>query len=105
MSEDFIDIKIYSFDVFIIERTVCAIMHKIECSDSKKIIGPIPIPTRRKYFTVNRSPHVNKNSREHFGLFSHIRLIRISGFSKSLINALSEVNLPSGVEVRIKVIN
>ena len=65
--------------------------------------GPIPLPTNKKIFTVLRSPHVNKKSREQFQLCSYKRLLDIYSSSSKTIDALMKLELPSGVEVEIKV--
>ena len=64
--------------------------------------GPIPLPTNKKIFTVLRSPHVNKKSREQFELNSYKRLLDIYSTSTSTVDALMKLELPSGVEVEIK---
>jgi small subunit ribosomal protein S10 len=65
--------------------------------------GPIPLPTNKKIFTVLRSPHVNKKAREQFQLCSYKRLLDIYSTSAKTIDALMKLELPSGVEVEIKV--
>ena len=67
------------------------------------VTGPIPLPTHKKIFTVLRSPHVNKKSREQFQLSSYKRLLDIYSSSSKTIDALMKLELPSGVEVEIKV--
>jgi small subunit ribosomal protein S10 len=67
------------------------------------VTGPIPLPTHKKIFTVLRSPHVNKKSREQFKLHSYKRLLDIYSSSSKTIDALMKLELPSGVEVEIKV--
>ena len=67
------------------------------------VTGPIPLPTKKKIFTVLKSPHVNKKSREQFQLFSYKRLLDIYSSSSKTIDALMKLELPSGVEVEIKV--
>jgi small subunit ribosomal protein S10 len=67
------------------------------------LTGPIPLPTHKKIFTVLRSPHVNKKSREQFQLSSYKRLLDIYSSSSKTIDALMKLELPSGVEVEIKV--
>ena len=68
-----------------------------------QVKGPIPLPTHKKIFTVLRSPHVNKKSREQFQLSSYKRLLDIYSSSSKTIDALMKLELPSGVEVEIKV--
>ncbi len=69
-----------------------------------KIAGPVPLPTVRRRFTVIRSPHVNKDSREHFELRMHKRLVDIVEPSSKTMDVLQRLNVPNGVEVRVKVI-
>ena len=68
-----------------------------------QVKGPIPLPTHKKIFTVLRSPHVNKKSREQFKLSAYKRLLDIYSSSSKTIDALMKLELPSGVEVEIKV--
>jgi small subunit ribosomal protein S10 len=65
--------------------------------------GPIPLPTHKRIFTVNRSTFVNKKSREQFELNAHKRLLDIYSTTAKTIDALMKLELPSGVEVEIKV--
>jgi len=71
-------------------------------STGVQIIGPIPLPTKKQIYTVLRSPHVNKKSREQFQLCTHKRLIDILEPTTRTVDALSRLNLPSGVEVEMK---
>ena len=64
--------------------------------------GPIPLPTDKEKYTVLRSPHVNKKSREQFQLCTYKRLVDIYSTSTKTIDALMKLELPSGVEVQIK---
>nr|YP_009369921.1 30S ribosomal protein S10 [Boldia erythrosiphon]ARO90609.1 30S ribosomal protein S10 [Boldia erythrosiphon] len=65
-------------------------------------IGPIPLPTKRRIYCVLRSPHVDKDSREHFEIRSHRRIIDIYQPSSQTIDALMKLNLPSGVDIEVK---
>jgi small subunit ribosomal protein S10 len=67
------------------------------------VSGPIPLPTDKKIFTVLRSPHVNKKAREQFELSSYKRLMDIYSSSTKTVDALMKLELPSGVDVEIKV--
>ncbi|MDP6419118.1 MAG: 30S ribosomal protein S10 [Candidatus Krumholzibacteria bacterium] len=67
-----------------------------------EISGPIPLPTRRCLYTVLRSPHVNKKSREQFEMRTHKRLIEITKSSPQTLEALSKLDLPAGVDIEIK---
>jgi small subunit ribosomal protein S10 len=66
------------------------------------VAGPIPLPTRIKRFCVIRSPHVDKDSREHFEIRTHKRLIDILEPTPKTIDALTRLNLPAGVDISIK---
>ena len=68
-----------------------------------RVAGPIPLPTRRQRWTVLRSPHIDKKSREQFELRTHKRLIDIVDSRPQTIDALTKLDLPAGVDVEIKV--
>ena len=68
-----------------------------------KVAGPVPLPTRIERFTVLRSPHVDKKSREQFEIRTHKRIIYITEPTAKTVDALSKLNMPAGVEIRIKV--
>ena len=72
-------------------------------STGARVNGPIPLPTNKKIFTVNRSTFVNKKAREQFELNSYCRLLDIYESSQKTVDALMKLELPSGVEVEIKV--
>jgi len=67
-----------------------------------EISGPIPLPTKKSIYTVLRSPHVDKKSREQFQICVHKRLIDITGPTSQTIDALSKLDLPAGVNIEIK---
>ena len=81
--------------------------HKLVDKSAEKIVavisGPIPLPTHKRIFTVNRSTFVNKKSREQFQLSDYKRLIDIYSSTAKTVDALMKLELPSGVEVEIKV--
>ena len=66
------------------------------------VSGPVPLPTRRRLYCVLRSPHVNKNSMEHFQLLTHQRLIDVKSPSAQTIDALMQLDLPAGVDIEVK---
>jgi small subunit ribosomal protein S10 len=68
-----------------------------------KIVGPIPLPIKKRIFTVIRSPHIDKASREQFEMRTHKRLIDIFEHTPQTIDSLMKLDLPAGVEVEIKV--
>ena len=67
-----------------------------------RVIGPIPLPTRRSVYTVLRSPHVNKKSREQFEIRTHKRLLDIIDPTPQTVDALMKLDLAAGVDVEIK---
>ena len=71
-------------------------------SGNTKAIGPIPLPTKRRIYCVLRSPHVDKDSREHFETRTHRRIIDIYSPSAKTIDALMKLDLPSGVDIEVK---
>lgn len=66
------------------------------------VLGPVPLPTKRELYTVLRSPHVDKKSREQFELKTHKRLLDIVDATSKTIDALRKLDLPAGVDVEIK---
>jgi small subunit ribosomal protein S10 len=67
------------------------------------ISGPIPLPTTRRFYTVLRSPHIDKKSREQFEIRTHKRLIDITNSTQKTLDALMDLDLPGGVDISIKV--
>ena len=96
-----IRIKLQSYDHNLVDKSAEKIVKTVR-STGAVVTGPIPLPTRKKIFTVLRSPHVNKKSREQFQLCTHKRLLDIYTSSSRTVDALSKLDLPSGVEVEIK---
>ena len=97
-----IRIKLKSFDHNLIDKSAEKIVKAVRTT-GVVVSGPVPLPTRKKIFTVLRSPHVNKKSREQFQLAAYKRLLDIYSSSSKTIDALMKLELPSGVEVEIKV--
>ncbi len=97
-----IRIRLKAFDHRLIDSSTRQIVDTAKRTGAT-IKGPIPLPTQKKIFTVLRSPHVNKKSREQFQLSSYKRLLDIYSSSSKTIDALMKLELPSGVEVEIKV--
>ena len=96
-----IRIKLKSYDFNLVDKSAEKIVKTVKYTGAV-VIGPIPLPTNKKIFTVLRSPHVNKKSREQFELNSYKRLLDIYSTSTSTVDALMKLELPSGVEVEIK---
>lgn len=71
-------------------------------STGATVAGPVPLPTRRRIYTVLRSPHVNKDSREQFEIRTHSRLLDIKNLSAQTIDRLMQLDLPAGVDVEVK---
>ena len=97
-----IRIKLKSYDHNLVDKSAEKIVKTVK-STGAVVNGPIPLPTHRKIFTVLKSPHVNKKSREQFQLNDHKRLLDIFSSSAKTVDALMKLELPSGVEVEIKV--
>ena len=96
-------IKLKSFDHTLVDQSAEKIVKTVKTSGAV-VSGPIPLPTHKKIYTVLRSPHVNKEAREQFQLSSHKRIMDIYNASSKTIDALMKLELPSGVQVDIKVI-
>ena len=94
-------LRIKAYDHKLIDNSSKQIVDIVKRHDAE-VIGPIPLPTEIKKFTVNRSTFVNKNAREQFELRVHKRLIDILNPNQEIIEALSSLNLPSGVDIEIK---
>ena len=97
-----IRIKLKSYDHNLVDKSAEKIVKTVKATNAI-VSGPIPLPTRKRIFTVNRSTFVNKKSREQFELNSYKRLVDIHSSSEKTIDALMKLELPSGVEVEIKV--
>ena len=102
MESQKIRIKLRSYDHTLIDRSAERIIKTVKATGAV-VSGPIPLPTRKVVYTVLRSPHVNKKSREQFESRSHKRLIDILSTSSKTVDALMKLELPSGVDVEIKV--
>ncbi len=96
-------LRIKSYDHKLIDNS-CKQIIDIATRNGADIIGPVPLPTDFKRYTVNRSTFVHKDSREQFELRVHKRLIDIMSPNPKIVEALSNLNLPSGVDVEIKMI-
>ena len=97
-----IRIKLKSFDHMLVDKSAAKIVDTVKATGAK-VNGPIPLPTHKKIFTVNRSTFVNKKSREQFELDAYCRLLDIDDSNAKTVDALMKLELPSGVEVEIKV--
>ena len=97
-----IRIKLKSYDHQLVDKSAEQIVKAVQATDAI-VSGPIPLPTHKRSFTVNRSTFVNKKSREQFQLCTYKRLIDIYSATSKTVDALMKLELPSGVEVEIKV--
>lgn len=101
MSEQKVRIKIKSFDHRLVDQAVRQIVETVERTGAITV-GPVPLPTDIEKFCVIRSPNIDKDSREQFEIRTHKRLIDILQPSSKTIDALSQLNLASGVEIDIR---
>ena len=97
-----IRIKLRSYDYNLVDKSSEKIVKTVR-STGAVVTGPIPLPTERKIFTVLRSPHVNKKARDQFQLCTYKRLLDIYSSTSKTVDALMKLELPSGVDVEIKV--
>jgi len=96
-----IRIKLESFDRKLLDLSCKQIIDSINLTESK-VVGPIPLPTKQRIYCVLRSPHVNKDSREHFEIRVHKRIIDIYPSQMDSAQSILKINLPSGVSTKIK---
>ena len=96
-------IKLRAYDHRVLDQTVGEIINTVK-KGGTKISGPVPLPTRIERYTVLRSPHVDKKSREQFEIRTHKRLIELINPTVQTTEALKNLNVPSGVDIQIKLI-
>jgi len=96
-----IRIKLRAYDHMIIDQSAMKIVETAKKTGSE-VVGPVPLPTKKEVFTILRSPHVNKDSREQFERRTHKRMIDIVNPTPQTIDSLMHLDLPSGVEIVIK---
>lgn len=96
-----IRIKLKSYDHEVIDRSAKKIVETVENSGAK-VSGPIPLPNKKNVYCVIRSPHADKDSREHFEIRTHKRLIDIIDPTPKTVDLLMRLNLPAGVGIEIK---
>ena len=97
-----IRIKLKSYDHNLVDKSAEKIVKTVK-STGAVVSGPIPLPTHKRIYTVLKSPHVNKKAREQFELCSYKRLLDIYSSSSKTVDSLMKLELPSGVDVEIKV--
>ena len=97
-----IRIRLKAFDHAVIDQSTQDIVRTAQKTGAI-VSGPVPLPTRSQVFTVLRSPHVDKKSREQFEMKTHKRLVDILDAKPQTVDALMKLDLPAGVDVEIKV--
>lgn len=100
MKKQKIRLSLKSYDAHLLEQAVKQIVWTVKRTSSE-IVGPIPLPNKRRCFTVLRSPHVDKKSREQFELTVHKRIMDIVAPSDQTMDALMKLSISSGVDVEI----
>ena len=101
MDSQNIRIRLKAFDHQILDQSASKIVDTAKRTGAS-VAGPIPLPTRKNIFTILRSPHVNKDSREQFEMRIHKRLIDITEVTSKTVDALMRLELPAGVDAEIK---
>ena len=101
MTEQKVRIKIKSFDHKLADQAVRQIVDAVERTGAL-VVGPVPLPTRIEKFCVIRGPNIDKDSREQFEIRTHKRIIDVLQPGSKTIDALSQLDLASGVEIDIK---
>ena len=96
-----IRIRLKAYDHKILDQSAVKIVDTAKRTGAM-VSGPIPLPTEKNVFTILRSPHVNKDSREQFEMRTHKRLIDIKDPSKDTMDALTHLDIPSGVDIEIQ---
>ncbi|EKB51041.1 30S ribosomal protein S10 [Belliella kenyensis] len=97
-----IRIKLKSYDHSLVDKSSEKIVKAVKATGAI-VVGPIPLPTKKEKFTVLKSPHVNKKARDQYQLCTYKRLVDIYSNSSKTVDALMKIELPSGVDVEIKV--
>ena len=95
-------IKLRTYDIKLLNLSCDSIIESINRTEAL-VIGPISMPTKRRIYCLLRSPHVDKDSREHFEIRVHTKLIDVYQPSTQTIDALMKLNIPSGVDVEVKI--
>jgi small subunit ribosomal protein S10 len=97
-----IKIRMEAYDHEVVDKSAADIVDTAKRTGAR-VAGPIPLPTRIERYTVLRSPHIDKKAREQFEIRTHKRILFISEPTAKTIDAISKLNLPAGVDIRIKV--
>lgn len=95
-------IKLKTYDIKLLNLSCKSIIESINRTEAI-VVGPVSMPTKRRIYCLLRSPHVDKDSREHFEIRVHTKLIDVYQPSTQTIDALMKLNIPSGVDVEVKI--
>ena len=96
-----IRIKLKAYDHNLLDKSTEKIV-KTAKNTGALVLGPIPLPTKRSVYTVNRSPHVDKKSREQFEIKIHKRIVDLMNSTSKTVDALMKLDMPAGVDIEIK---
>ena len=96
-----IRIKIKAYDHKILDASSLKIIEAAKATGAK-VVGPVPLPTRKEVVTILRSPHKHKDSREQFELRTHKRVIDVKAPNQATVDALMAIDMPAGVEIEVK---
>ena len=96
-----IRIKLRAYDHEVLDASVREIVEHVTRTGAR-VVGPVPLPTERSIYTVIRGPHKDKDSREHFQMLTHKRLIDILDATPKTVHELQRLNLSAGVDIEIK---
>ncbi len=101
MEAQVIRIRLKAFDHRVLDQSSTEIVNTAKRTGAR-VRGPVPLPTRFEKFTVLRSPHIDKKSREQFEIRTHLRLLEIVDWTPQTVDALGKLDLAAGVDVEIK---
>ena len=96
-----IRIRLKAYDHILLDKSSEKIVQTAK-NTGALVMGPIPLPTKKSIYTVNRSVHVNKKSREQFQIKVHLRIIDLLNTSSKTVDSLMKLDLPAGVDIEIK---
>lgn len=99
-----LQIKLRAFEHQIVDKAAAKIVSFLKEDPSIRVSGPVPLPTKREIFTILRSVHVNKKSREQFQSTTHKRLIVIENFNEKLHDKIKRIQLPVGVDLTVSLV-
>ena len=97
-----IRIRLKAYDHRVIDQSAKRIVETAERTGAR-VVGPVPLPTKRELFTVRRSTFIDKDSHEHFEIRTHNRIIDVMESDSKTIDMLMRLNLPAGVDIEIKI--